>query len=87
MNKLTRMFALILLTGSATTALGQPMDRMMGKLDTDGDGMISAGEFHRPGDRGMMKHTDANNDGVVTMDELITRLRNARPEWPNVRPR
>ncbi|MGV0036576.1 MAG: EF-hand domain-containing protein [Candidatus Azotimanducaceae bacterium WSBS_2022_MAG_OTU7] len=77
MNKLSRMFTLILLTGSATTALGQPMDRMMGKLDTDDDGMISAEEFHQPQDRSVMERTEAwmermdvNNDGAVTMDEL-----------------
>ena len=70
MNNLTKTFALILLAGGATTALGKSTDRMMEKLDTDGDGMISAAEFHPPRDRGMMEHMDANNDGAVTMEEI-----------------
>ena len=52
------------------TVFGHPVDRMIDKHDSDGDGMISVNEFQPPKSRGMMKRMDANNDGVVTMDEI-----------------
>jgi len=80
MNNLAKTIALILLAGSAATAVGKPMDRMMEKLDTDGDGMISAAEFHPPRDRGMMEHMDVNNDGAVTLEEINQQIAERQTE-------
>ena len=74
MKKVTKTLALILLTGGAMTASGKPADRMIDKLDSDGDGMISAEEFQPPRDRGMMERMDVNNDGAVTMEEINQQL-------------
>lgn len=70
MKKVTQTFALILLAGGAALAFGKPVDRMIDKLDSDGDGMISAEEFQPPRHRGMIEHMDVNNDGAVTMEEI-----------------
>ena len=70
MKTLAKTLALILLQGGAMTVFGHPVDRMIDKYDSDGDGMISVNEFQPPKSRGMMKRMDANNDGVVTMDEI-----------------
>ena len=70
MKKVAQTFALILLATGAALAFGKPVDRMMDKLDSDGDGMISAEEFQPPRHRGMIEHMDVNNDGAVTMEEI-----------------
>ena len=70
MKKVTQTFALIMLAGGAALAFGKPVDRMIDKLDSDGDGMISAEEFQPPRRRGMVEHMDVNNDGAVTMEEI-----------------
>lgn len=45
--------------------------RMLNRMDTDGDGVVSADEFARSGTR-MMQHLDRDHDGVVTMEEATT---------------
>lgn len=70
MKKIAKTLVLILLQGGAMSVSGHPADRMIDKLDRDGDGMISVKEFQPPRGRGMMKRMDANNDGVVTIDEI-----------------
>ncbi len=42
--------------------------RMLGRMDTDGNGMVSADEYARTGTR-MMQHMDRNHDGIVTLEE------------------
>ncbi|MEP3112849.1 EF-hand domain-containing protein [Nisaea sp.] len=46
--------------------------RMLNRMDTDGDGVVSTDEFARSGTR-MMQHMDRDRDGVVTMEEATTR--------------
>lgn len=70
MKTLVKKAALVLLAGGAMTAFGKPIDRMIDKLDSNDDGMISAEEFQPPRRRGMMEHMDANNDGAVTMEDI-----------------
>lgn len=43
--------------------------RVMQRLDTNGDGVISLDEFKFPGTR-MLKRADINGDGAVTLDEM-----------------
>lgn len=44
-------------------------ERILKRLDTNGDGVIEPSEFKFPGDR-MIKQADLNGDGTVTLDEL-----------------
>lgn len=44
-------------------------ERIMKRLDTNGDGVIEPSEFRYPGDR-IIKEADLNGDGAVTLDEL-----------------
>ena len=70
MKTLAKKLALILLTGGSMTAFGKPVDRIIDKLDSNDDGMLSAEEFQSLQGRGMMELMDANNDGAVTMVEI-----------------
>jgi Ca2+-binding EF-hand superfamily protein len=70
MTNLGKIMLLVLLAGSATTALSKPIDRIMDKFDTDGDGMVSADEFRPPRDRGRLERLDVDGDGAITMDEI-----------------
>jgi hypothetical protein len=80
MKKVTQTFALILLAAGAALAIGKPVDRMIDKLDSDGDGLISAEEFQPPRHRGMIEHMDANNDGSVTMEEINQQIADRQVE-------
>ena len=47
--------------------------RIMKKLDTNGDGVLSTDEISKNGAPAkMIQAADANGDGQVTMDELLT---------------
>ena len=70
MKTLAKTLALILLTGGSMTAFGKPVDRIIDKLDSNDDGMLSAEEFQSLQGGGMMELMDANNDGAVTMVEI-----------------
>ena len=70
MKNLAKNPAFILLAGVAMTAFGKPIDRMIDKLDSNEDGMVSTEEFQPTRNRGMMKYMDINKDGVVTMEEI-----------------
>tara|TARA_E500000318_G_scaffold67105_1_gene61911 strand:- start:611 stop:1114 length:504 start_codon:yes stop_codon:yes gene_type:complete len=45
--------------------------RMLNRMDTDGDGVVSTDEFARSGTV-RMQHMDRDRDGVVTLDEATT---------------
>ncbi|WP_051284564.1 EF-hand domain-containing protein [Nisaea denitrificans] len=45
--------------------------RMLNRMDTDGDGVVSTDEFARSGTM-RMQHMDHDRDGVVTLDEATT---------------
>ena len=51
---------------------GKDGGRMMERLDTDGDNLISQEEFQPPGGRSarMMDGVDADGDGAITLDEM-----------------
>lgn len=51
---------------------GKRMNQMFERLDSDGDGSISAEEFKMPSDRPSPEmRMDSNGDGVLTRDEVI----------------
>ena len=67
--------ASLLLALSTTAAADRPRsDRIIDRLDSNGDDKISIEEFRAPrgGDR-MMMHADTDGDGVVTVAELAAR--------------
>lgn len=69
--------AAILMTLSGAAAADHPMrgDRVIERLDQNGDGLVSLEEFQPPGERRsrMMIMADTNQDGIVTMDEIMAR--------------
>lgn len=51
---------------------GKRMKQMFERLDSDGDGSISADEFKMPSDRPSLEmRMDSNGDGMLTRDEVI----------------
>ena len=51
---------------------GKRMKQMFERLDSDGNGSISADEFNMPSDRPSPEmRMDTNGDGVLTRDEVI----------------
>lgn len=65
----SKLIAILAMSMLASTAYAAPMDRIIDKLDTDGDGQISELEFQQ-GDRSIVTRLDSNNDDVVTLDEI-----------------
>ena len=47
----------------------QRQERMMKRIDTDGNGLISRAEFEARPKRGLMR-ADTNGDGAITPDEI-----------------
>lgn len=61
----------VLFSATVSAQQGQmpdPVEMLMKRLDTNGDGGISLAEFRAPGDA-MFKEMDANADGVVDRQE------------------
>ena len=69
MKRLITAFAILLLTSGVANASAKTLERMMKRMDTDGDGVISIDEFN-PRREGIVEHIDENEDGVVTLDEI-----------------
>lgn len=62
----TSLFASMLLAGTAFAGDGGDKFR---KMDTDGDGRITAAE-HAAGAQAMFTKMDTNKDGAITMQEM-----------------
>ncbi|MGI9322330.1 MAG: hypothetical protein ACR2PJ_02005 [Pseudomonadales bacterium] len=60
--------AIVLLAGAAV-AEARPGGKMLERLDSDGDGMVSKEEFQMPGAERLAK-LDTNGDGGVSLDEM-----------------
>jgi hypothetical protein len=70
---LKRLLALVIIACvSSFASAGDRQDRMISKLDQNGDGLISRDEFQSPkGDPGarILERADLNDDGSVTIEE------------------
>ncbi len=55
------------LAGAASAA---PHDRMIKRLDTDEDGLVSLSEFMAHEHAGMLQRFDADEDGALSLDEI-----------------
>ena len=62
----------LLLALPALAQRGAMGERIIQRLDTDGDGKVSFDEFQPPGPGAgnRMAQADANGDGMITMDEM-----------------
>lgn len=69
MNKLTVNLSTMLLACMAGTVAAKPIDRIIERMDTDGDGRVSREEFN-PRRGSPFNRVDGNGDGVVTLDEI-----------------
>ena len=69
MKRLINAFAIFLLIGGAVSATAKPVEHMMKRMDTDGDGVISVDEFN-PRREGIVERIDENEDGAVSLDEV-----------------
>jgi Ca2+-binding EF-hand superfamily protein len=77
MNKLSRVIAMSIfgLSSSAFAAEDESgRNRALTNLDTDGDGSVNFEEFQARGAESL-SHLDSDENGVLTLDELL----NARP--------
>ena len=54
----------------AGTAAAAPHDRMIKRLDTDEDGLVSLSEFMAHEHAGMLQRFDADEDGALSLDEI-----------------
>ena len=78
MKKFTATLASLIILGLAATSLpvlgvedGEDQgQRILDRLDTDGDGVVSFKEY-RPRERRMMGNLDTNEDGKLTLDEFL----------------
>jgi len=52
---------------------GKRGERVIDRLDADGDGQVSLEEF-QPGRRSPFGEADANDDGVITLEEIEERM-------------
>lgn len=69
-----KSIATVLVLGTLSPiAFAGPIDHMIEKLDTDGDGKISREEFGAS-KRSLVKRMDSNDDGVVTQDEVTAHI-------------
>lgn len=59
----------------STAAMAEPGpgNRIIERLDTNGDALISVDEFQLPERRGPLSRADLNDDGMVTIEELRAR--------------
>ena len=66
-----KLIATALIASVSTYAFADRGDRIIDRLDTDGDELISLEEFHPPGNRGnkLLERADLNGDGAVTLEE------------------
>ena len=69
MNKLTVNLSTMLLACMAGTVAAKPIDRIIERMDTDGDGRVSREEFN-PRRESPFNRVDGNGDGVATLDEI-----------------
>ncbi len=73
MQTITRQFIAMVLIASVTSpAWAARGAKLMEKMDTDGDGLISREEFQPPSSRKgpmFLRNADTNSDGVITLDE------------------
>ncbi len=67
-----RLIAATLMVALTGAAQADRQDRLVNRLDENGDGLISIEEFQPPehGKRSPLMRADSNDDGVVTVDEL-----------------
>lgn len=56
-----------------------PVERVMAKLDTDGDGILTTAEMNAPKIDKMFERLDTDGDGAITMAE-VKAARNHAPE-------
>ena len=68
-NLLKTMLPGVVLSAIAINSYANPAERMLSKLDTDEDGLISMAEF-QAGEGGPFSRMDNNSDGAVTLDEI-----------------
>ena len=64
---LAMMTTMLAGAGAASAA---PHDRMIKRLDTNEDGLVSLAEFMAHEHDGILKRFDANEDGALTLDEI-----------------
>jgi len=88
MNKLSRVIAMSLfgLSGSAFAAEDESgRNRALTNLDTDGDGSVNFEEFQARGAESLSR-LDSDDNGVLTLDELLNARPGRRPDSRGDRP-
>ena len=68
--KKSALFAFVLTIVCGAAFARPPIERIIERLDVDGDGLISQDEFQPPARDGK-KHIDTNEDGAVSTSELM----------------
>ncbi len=67
-----KLIAMALIASITSPVFAARGAKMMEKMDTDGDGLISQEEFQPPSNRAgrmFLSDADTNDDGIITLDE------------------